>query len=208
MSFDIFRLVEVRQYPRSAFTPGTLLSLTRSWLISQGYEKIKDVPPKRGLFRGKEARAAASHQYYLQASKKGLNFNFVPRVSIGIDVVGDYINATLTHWARVRKIGIAGAFITEGITAVIGAGTLAHHRIKAEEFMATLWAYIDQSTHGARYNVLTRHGFSDAEQQELLNEQRQYMTTDEKQQYIGQQMQQQPYTTTTTTSSTYQWKQA
>ncbi|EFA78184.1 hypothetical protein PPL_08834 [Heterostelium album PN500] len=77
--------------------------------------------------------------------KSGLHINFVPKFKLDVkkDPVDGAVVLHLSYYARIKKTGIAAAFLTSGLSVAIGAGTMTVHIAEAKDFLQTFWKWFE-----------------------------------------------------------------
>eukprot|EP01132_Coremiostelium_polycephalum_P002069 gene2069-2555_t len=135
---SVFDFVQSRKYYGLQIPIPSLMETLASWWTYQKYQTDRYDP-----------------NGYLQGRKTGLHLNFIPKYKIQVkrDIDGGTI-IQLDYWARIRKAGIACAFLTYGLTAAIGAGTLSYHILEAKDFLKAFWAWFDGSYQVVKVEVL------------------------------------------------------
>ncbi|EFA81093.1 hypothetical protein PPL_05929 [Heterostelium album PN500] len=135
---SVFDFVQSRKYYGLQIPIANLMTTINSWWSYQKYQTDKFDP-----------------KGYMQGRKTGLHLNFIPKYKLQVkrDTDGGTV-IQVDYWARIRKTGIAAAFITYGLTAAVGAGTLSYHCMEAKNFLKAFWEWFDGSYQVVKVEVL------------------------------------------------------
>ncbi|EAL69289.1 hypothetical protein DDB_G0276285 [Dictyostelium discoideum AX4] len=192
---SVFDFVQSRKYYGLQIPIPSLIETLASWWTFQRYHTDRYDP-----------------NGYIQGRKTGLHLNFIPKYKIQVkrDVDGGTI-IQLDYWARIRKTGIVAAFVTYGVTAAVGAGTLSYHVLEAKSFLQAFWQWFDGSYQVVKVEVLLNEERTALQQEDrdgtnnvsktttTTNNYYNTYTNGQQQQGYGQQQQQgyPPYNSTT-----------
>ncbi|EGG22114.1 hypothetical protein DFA_02004 [Cavenderia fasciculata] len=159
---SVFDFVQSRKYFGLDIPVSSLTTAIQSWWAYQKYQCDKYNP-----------------NGFIQGRKSGLRLNFHQkyRIQIKKDVDGGTI-LQIDYWARIKKLGIAAAFITYGITAAVGCGTLSYFLIEARKFLRSFWDWFDGTYQVVNVQVLVNEehlssAFKKEMQQQEMQQQRQ-----------------------------------
>ncbi|EGC34709.1 hypothetical protein DICPUDRAFT_98124 [Dictyostelium purpureum] len=146
---SVFDFVQSRKYYGLQIPIPSLIETLASWWTYQKYHTDRYDP-----------------NGYIQGRKTGLHLNFIPKYKIQVrrDADGGTI-IQLDYWARIRKTGIVAAFVTYGVTAAIGAGTLSYHVMEAKHFLQAFWEWFDGSYQVVKVEVLVNEERSALEEE-------------------------------------------
>eukprot|EP01112_Ceratiomyxa_fruticulosa_P022348 TRINITY_DN814_c0_g1_i1.p1 TRINITY_DN814_c0_g1~~TRINITY_DN814_c0_g1_i1.p1 ORF type:complete len:596 (-),score=125.98 TRINITY_DN814_c0_g1_i1:122-1909(-) len=146
----VFKFLQIRRYP---YLPANFFNRLRDWFITNSFEIAMFNQNAMGLYTNRGGMGDGA----MRGRRIGLHLNFVPKFTFEVKADPSGYILEFCYYARIRKIGIASAIITQGLTAVVGAATLAGHVATERSFVESVWRAVDSLAQGP-YEIILLEG--------------------------------------------------